>query len=139
MKDETMKHLEFIQVVITRMNTNSFQIKGWMVTIAAAVLALFASTQNRLFVLCGLLPTVLFWCLDAHYLTQERRFRGLYTDVAGVSDSPQQLKEFEMRPDLYSGGKYSYWRVFRSQTIWPLYLAVIASLGSLFTWLKYGS
>ena len=139
MKNETMKHLEFIQAVITRMNTNSFQIKGWMVTIAAAVLALFASTQNRSFVLCGLLPTVLFWCLDAYYLTQERRFRGLYNDVAGVSDSPQQLKEFEMRPDLYSGGKYSCWSAFRSQTIWPLYLSVTASLGGLFLWLKYGS
>ena len=139
MKDETIKHLEFIQVVITRMNTNSFLIKGWMVTIAAAVLALFASTLNRSFVLCGLPPTVLFWCLDAYYLTQERRFRGLYNDVAGVSDSPQYLKAFEMRPGLYSGGKYSYCSVFWSQAIWPLYLAVVASLGGLFLWLKYGS
>jgi hypothetical protein len=26
---EEVKHLEFIQGVITRMNTNSFQMKGW--------------------------------------------------------------------------------------------------------------
>lgn len=139
MEAATMKHLEFIQVVITRMNTNSFQIKGWMVTIMAAVLAMFASTKNHWFVLCGLPPTFLFWCLDAYYLTQERRFRGLYSDVAGISQPPQQLSAFEMRPDLYSGGKYSYCSVFWSRTIWPLYLAVIVSLGGLFLWIKCGS
>jgi hypothetical protein len=41
--DNKIKHLEFIQGVITRMNANSFQIKGWSVTITAALLALYAS------------------------------------------------------------------------------------------------
>ena len=91
-QDHVVKHLEFIQAVIIRMNTNSFQIKGWMVTIVTAVLALLASTQKRAFVLCGLVPTVLFWGLDAYFLTQERRFRGLYNDVAGVSENGPVMK-----------------------------------------------
>mgnify|MGYP000871954660 CR=1 FL=1 len=31
MTDEQIKHLEFIQDVVTRMNSNSFQIKGWCI------------------------------------------------------------------------------------------------------------
>ena len=31
MKDDKVKHLEFIQNSITRMNQNSFLLKGWMV------------------------------------------------------------------------------------------------------------
>ncbi len=34
------KHLEFLQAVITRMAGNSFLIKGWSVTLVAALLAL---------------------------------------------------------------------------------------------------
>ena len=39
MSEDKLKHLEFIQNIITRMNTNSFLIKGWAVTIASAILA----------------------------------------------------------------------------------------------------
>lgn len=36
MEEKKLKHLEFIQGVITRMNSNSFSIKTWMITIIAA-------------------------------------------------------------------------------------------------------
>jgi len=137
MSEEKIKHLEFIQNVITRMNTNSFQIKGWTVVIVSAILAIYASTKNYYFVLSAIFPTVIFWFLDTYYLTQERKFRGLYDDVAGVSDNPKQIKLFAMRPDLYTGGKYSYWDVFCSTTILKLYLSVIIILGFLFSYLKF--
>ncbi len=101
MTDEKIKHLEFIQNVITRMNTNSFQIKGWTVIILSALLAIYASTKNDYFILASIFPVLVFWFLDTYYLTQERKFRGLYNDVAGISDNPKKLKPFEMRPDLY--------------------------------------
>lgn len=128
MADEKIKHLEFIQDVITRMNSNSFQIKGWMVAIVSALLAVFASTQNKHFVLVAILPAVIFWFLDAYYLWQERKFRGLYNDVAGISDKPKEVKLFAMPVNLYTGGKYSYWNVFFSVTILLLYLPVIVIL-----------
>lgn len=137
MTEDKLKHLEFIQNVITRMNTNSFQIKGWTVTIVSAILAIYASTKNSYFVLSGIFPTLIFWFLDTYYLTQERKFRGLYNDVAEVSENPKQIKLFAMRPDLYTEGKYSYWNVFWSTTIWKLYLTIIIILGCLFTYLKY--
>lgn len=137
MSEDKLKHLEFIQNVITRMNTNSFHIRGWTVTIVSAILVIYASTKNCYFVLIGIFPTLLFWFLDTYYLTQERKFRGLYNDVAEISDNPKQIKLFAMRPDLYTKGEYSYWNVFWSTTIWIFYLTIIIILGCMFIYLKY--
>ena len=139
MEPDKLKHLEFIQNVITRMNTNSFQIKGWAITIVAATLALYASTKNECFILVGVFPSLIFWFLDAYYLTQERKFRGLYNDIAGLSEKPFDLKPFTMRPDLYTSErckKYGYWEVFWSTTIWKLYVSVIIMLICIFVYLK---
>ena len=133
---DKLKHLEFIQNVITRMNTNSFQIKGWAITIVSATLAIYASTKNECFIIVGVFPSLTFWFLDTYYLTQEPKFRGLYNDVAGVSKKPLNLKPFEMRPDLYVGGKYCYCNVFWSTTIWKWYLPVIIMLTGIFIYLK---
>ena len=136
MNKEEIKHLEFIQNVITRMNTNSFQIKEWTVVLVTAVLALYASTKNYCFVLLGVFPSVLFWFLDTYYLTQERKFRGLYNDVAGVSKNPKDIKLFEMRPDLYVGDKYAYWDVFWSVTLKCYYGSMIILLSSIFIYFQ---
>lgn len=132
MSHEQLKHLEFIQNVITRMNTNSFQIKSWSVTILAAILAIYASAKNIDFILAAIFPTIIFWFLDSYYLNQERKFRGLYNDVAGVTSEPKNIKLFEMRPDLYEGEKYSYWSSFFSTTILKMYLSMIIGLVILF-------
>ena len=135
MSDEKLKHLEFIQNIITRMNTNSFQIKGWTVTIVSALLAIYASSKNTYFILAGTFPNAIFWFLDSFYLRQERKFRGLYDDVAGISENPKPLKLFEMRPDLYDGGMYSFWRVLTSSTILTMYVSIFVILVSLFIYL----
>ncbi len=132
MTEEKIKHLEFIQNIITRMNTNSFQIKGWTITIVSALLAIYASTKNCYFVLSAIFPSVIFWFLDSYYLTQERKFRGIYNDVAGISENPKQTKMFEMRPDLYTGGDFSYYSVFCSPTIFRFYFSIILVLGFIF-------
>lgn len=137
MSSEKMKHLEFIQNVITRMNTNSFQIKGWSVVIVSALLAIYASTKNNYFFLVAVFPTFIFWFLDAYYLNQERKFRGLYSDVAGVTDKPKEIKPFAMRPDLYVGGKYSYWNTFFSRTILIMYLSIIVILTGIFSYFEF--
>lgn len=137
MQPEQIKHLEFIQNVITRMNTNSFQIKGWSIVIVSALMAIYASTQNNYFFLTAIFPTLIFWFLDAYYLNQERKFRGLYNDVAGVTDSPKEIKLFAMRPDLYVSGQYSYWSSFFSITILKMYLAMIVALAGIFSYFEF--
>lgn len=136
MSEGKIKHLEFIQSVITRMNSNSFQIKGWTITIVAALLAIYASTKNENFILVSLLPVIVFWLLDSYYLMQERKFCGLFDDVAGVSDAPKDIKLFEMRPDLYIRGKYSFFNVFMSLTLLRMYLPLALLLAGIFLYLK---
>lgn len=137
MSPEKIKHLEFIQNVITRMNTNSFQIKGWSIVILSALLAIFASSKNNDFFIAAILPTLIFWFLDAYYLNQERKFRGLYNDVAGVTERPKDIKLFAMRPDLYVDGQYTFWSAFFSITVLKMYLAMIISLVTIFTYFEF--
>ena len=130
MMENKIKHLEFIQSTITRMNQNSFQIKGWMITLVSALLALYASSERVVYILIAIVPAVVFWFLDAYYLQQERRFRGVYNDVAGLSpdDSRINVREFEMPIQKYQCGKYCYFNVLFSRTIFPLYGIVVAGL-----------
>ncbi len=125
MTTEKMKHLEFIQVIITRMNTNSFQIKGWTITIVSALLALYANSSNVAYIFIGIAPTILFWFLDAYYLQQERKFRGLYDDVVTNANS---IPEFEMSIQNYSGDDYKFCCVFFSKTIAFIYGSICMAL-----------
>lgn len=38
--DNKYKHMDYIQSTITRMGSNSFYLKGWTITIVAAIVAL---------------------------------------------------------------------------------------------------
>ena len=138
MSDKQIKHLEFIQNVIARMNTDSFQLKSWSITIMAALLALYASSQNVTFIVIAVIPTVIFWFLDAYYLQQERQFRGIYNDVAGLTEEQKKIsvRLFEMPLQEYKkekDKKYGYWNVFFSKTLSLFYLPqiVLLSIGSL--------
>ncbi len=77
-----MKHMEFIQAVISRMSTSSFLFKGWAITIAAGLSA-FAAVDTRVALLViALISTLMFWGLDGYYLWLERRFIALYQKVS---------------------------------------------------------
>lgn len=116
MTADQLKHLEFIQTIITRMNSNSFQLKGWAITIISALLALYASSSNVTYIFIAIAPTILFWFLDAYYLQQERKFRGLYDDVVALS-----VPDFAMSMEKYVGGDYRLCKSFWSPTIACLY------------------
>ena len=127
MNSDRIKHLEFIQNIITRMNTNSFQIKRMTVTIVAALLAVYVSTSSVLFLYIPIIPTLLFWFLDSYYLQQERKFRGVYNDVAGLKKIIE-VKPYEMPIHKYTkkiDNQFSFWNVFISKTIFWLYFSII--------------
>lgn len=105
---EVIKHLEFIQGAINRMATNSFLLKGWTVTICAAIFAVAVKgATNPHFVLIGLFPAAAFWSLDAYYLRRERLFRCLYDDIAsgGVPESAFSMSTKSYEKDVKSWGK----------------------------------
>lgn len=99
MKQEKIKHLEFIQNIITRMNQNSCMIKGWAVTIVSALLALYASNNNKIFLLVSIFPTAVFMLLDSYYLWQERKFRNVYNKL--ISDvGTDEIPMFSMNTNF---------------------------------------
>lgn len=130
MSNEKIKHLEFIQAIITRMNQNSFQIKGWMLTIVSALLALYASSNDESYIFIAIIPTCVFWFLDTYYLQQERKFRGVYNDVAEITEEKErkEIKDFEMPIQKYQCGKYCYFSSLFSVTVFPLYGMIIIGL-----------
>lgn len=75
------KHLDHLQGVITRYNSNSFMIKGWTITICTAILALAGIWKEPLLSLIALVPITVFWVLDSFYLANERCFVSLYNAV----------------------------------------------------------
>ncbi|GAB3157619.1 hypothetical protein GCM10027290_58960 [Micromonospora sonneratiae] len=89
LSDERIKHLEFIQNIVTRLATNSFFIKGWAVTVLAALYAFEAKNPSWRIGIVGFLPVLAFWLLDSYYLRQERLFRCLYNDVRQANSSTE--------------------------------------------------
>ncbi|MFE3450265.1 hypothetical protein ACFXJ8_15140 [Nonomuraea sp. NPDC059194] len=94
---DRIKHLEFIQAVIARLGTSSFLIKGWVLTIAAAIFAVLANRLETGIAVVALVPLVAFWLLDGYFLWQERLFRCLYDDVR-KPDSTVELMSMNTAP-----------------------------------------
>lgn len=120
-----MKHLEFIQSIITRMNTNSFQIKSWAVAIVSALLALYADSEKIYYIYLAIFPTLIFGLLDAYYLHQERKYRELYKEVI---QEESKVERFDLNAKDYKKGLLEYFKALFSRTIAPLYGCIIVAL-----------
>ena len=80
--DEGRKdHLQMIQGIIERMAQNSFQLKGWTVTLAAALEVFLKGEARPAWLFVPSLPVIAFWLTDAWYLRRERLFRRLFDHV----------------------------------------------------------
>lgn len=84
--EKKLKHLEFIQQAINRMASNLFLLKGWTVTLIAALFALAAKEAKGYYFALAYFPTFMFWFLDGYFLSQERRFRSLYEYVTKLTE-----------------------------------------------------
>lgn len=139
------KHLEFIQGIITRHNSNSFMLKGWTVTISAALYALSGTVKLPYISLIAIAPIVLFWGLDALYLSNERCFVDLYNSVIKnkysipqkaifknqKDDSKIQFDEYSISPFEMDFKKFKIWKnnrwfwVLWSKTIFCFYFSML--------------
>lgn len=84
--ENKQKHLEFIQSAVGRMASNLFLLKGWTITLIAALFALAARDSDRTYFLIAYIPALMFWTLDGYFLSQERRFRSLYDQVRKLEE-----------------------------------------------------
>lgn len=120
---DRIKHLEFIQDVIRRMNSSSFYIKGWTITLVSAILVI--SKDNSIGYLLPYLGVPIFWGLDAYYLSQEKKFRKLYELV---SNDSKKIKPFSMNVASINSKKTSWFSCLYSITIIPIYMMIILSV-----------
>ncbi len=128
------KHLEFLQNNIGRMNQCSFYMKGWAITLASALIAVFVTTitkeypGNKIYICAAIASTLLFWILDSMYLVKERKFISIYNDVIGVGDGTIEINKYEIPIKKYKGWKHSIFRAMVSPTEIFLYLFILIGL-----------
>jgi hypothetical protein len=65
-----MKHLEFVQNAISRMGSNNANLKGYCMTMVAAVIGLSAAVSKEQIIIYSLPIVITFSVLDAAYLYQ---------------------------------------------------------------------
>ena len=118
------KEIDLIQGVINRMASNSFVLKGWLISLIAVVLALSKDSLfscNAIFV-CSILcfPILVFWYLDAFYLHKEKCFRALYEWVIkNRMSTNENIYSLDYRP--YQKQVNSQFRIMFSKTLLPFY------------------
>lgn len=122
MKHENkLAHLGFIQLVINRLASNSFIIKGWCITLVAAITAI-SSKQSLYFLLTAYIPIIIFYFLDTYYLCKERQYRALYDEVRRKKE---EVVDFSMKLSESIQTNNSYLSTLVAHTIWPFYLVLV--------------
>ncbi len=119
--EKKIKHLEFIQEVINRMAKNSFLIKGWCITIVAALFAATNKTMDSKYTVICLFIIFIFWILDSYYLYQERLFIKHYNSIIKRDEA-----DIDFSMDITSHKtKYSWFNAAMSHTCLVFYLSIV--------------
>lgn len=126
--EQKVEHLKFIQAVIGRMGTNSFLLKGWTVTLVAALFAFGAKEADRTFVIIAWVPVLVFAGLDAYFLRRERLYRRLHDKVAARPDADPT--DFSMATAEFQAGE-TWHGALVSKTIFGFYVPVAGLLAVL--------
>ena len=119
------KHLEFIQTSINRMSGNLFLLKGWSITLIAALFALAAKDTNKAYILIAYFPLFIFWTLDGYFLSQERRFRALYGHVRKLKEEDI---DFSMDTGAFATDLRSTWASAMMSRTLVIYYAGLAAV-----------
>jgi len=129
--EQRLKHLEFLQAVITRMAGNSMAAKGWSVALTTALVGLATAEQaNPRFVFLALVPPLAFWAIDAYYMYLERCYRDRFNAVKYTADA--EWKGFDMEPLTKNRGYIN--DGLKRPAVWSVHLLILV-LGFSAWWL----
>jgi hypothetical protein len=95
-----VKHLELLQVTISRFGTNSFLVKGWAMAVSGGLVTVAAGGAGWAVAVIALVMTSGFWLLDTYYLEQERLFRSLYD--RSLTQESDRIPVFSMDVERYA-------------------------------------
>ena len=90
-----LKHLDFIQALITRMSNSSVQAKSWLLPVVVAAYGYALTQRSGSVALLGIAAVLLFCYIDASYLRQERAYRDLYNTVV---EGKVKIPPFSLNP-----------------------------------------
>lgn len=128
--ENKIKHLEFIQNVISRMNSNSFLLKGWTITLVSALFALAAKDSNIKFAIISYIAIPIFWILDGYFIALERRYRDLYKEV---SKKAEVDIDFDMNHSRFDKGDRTWISGIFSSTLFIFYgVSILTTLGVMY-------
>lgn len=130
--EKRLKHLELIQGVITRMGSNLFTLRGWMITLVVGLSVAFLEVGRNELQIILVLVVLIFWVHDAYFLSLERGYRCLYNKVRkldeDVIDFSMDVSEFDVLKTT------SIWYCMLSKTLSFFYIPtlILIALISIF-------
>lgn len=123
MKEDKIRYIELVQSIISRLANNSFLLKGWTITLIAAIFSLSDKIMKN-FAFTIYFFILIFWILDSYYLYQERLYRDLYNKVIEIRDEYAPL--FSLKIDKKRNEKIiSFFKSFFSFTEVTFYLLLL--------------
>lgn len=133
-QDVLEKEIDLIQACITRMAQNSFIVKGWMISLLVAVIAILPDkVDTNIVCIVGILVVLCFWYLDGFFLYMEKLYRYKYNWVIkNRNESDEYFYDLNpMNKDMWNKGSkdISVFSTMFSKTLWPMYLTIILLLG----------
>lgn len=84
-----LKHLDYVQSVVSRMAHSSTQAKSWLLPVVTATFGYALTQQSETVAMLGIAAILLFGYMDASYLRQERAYRRLYNAVVAGKRVPE--------------------------------------------------
>ena len=127
--ENTREYLKMLQAIITRLNTNSFQIKTIATTIITSFMVfMYEKNQDKIvnFTICVLV--FMFWVVDTYFLRSEKAYRKKYNETvyANNHDNGKKCKIYDL--DITEKLKEKdilFCKVMVSKTIWPVYVCLM--------------
>ena len=123
--ESKLSYLQMIQNVVNRQANNSFLLKGWSVTLIAALFALAAKDTDKSYIVVACFPALVFWILDAYFLAQERLFKRLYDHAR------QQKKEgidFSMNTTTFNDKSTNLFLALFSKTLLLFHGSILTTI-----------
>lgn len=127
--ENTREYLKMLQAIITRLNTNSFQIKTIATTIITSFMVfMYEKNQDKIvnFTICVIV--FMFWVLDTYFLRSEKAYRKKYNETvyANNHDNGKKCKIYDLDiTEKLEEKDILFCKVMVSKTIWPVYVCLM--------------
>lgn len=145
MNKPNYEYLTLIQGVINRLSNNSFVVKGWSITLTAAILAIAGTLSSNktfnshMFFWLNAASLLVFLWLDSYFYYNELKYRKTYDYARDMSKfNPSHL--FDLNPNLLiseeEDNKISVrMSTLKERAVYPIYLSQLLFIGFIYFYL----